>query len=380
MKRILKTLLIVNLCIISGCAESSTDAASASPSAAVQTYSNISLDSGFDTFISLQETTSSKTDFDAHFEEATELFTYYNSLFDIYKDYDGINNIKTINDNAGGAPVEVDPVIIEMLNKAKDFYDLTDGEFDVTMGTLLQVWHTYREEGISLNEDGEYGYLPSQSELETAASHSGWDSIVIDEDAGTVYISDPDVQLDVGGIAKGFATEKAAQALEEQNVTHAAINAGGNNRTLGSKADGSAWRVGIQNPGGEGSLAVVSIDGTNSFVTSGDYERYYVAEDGNKYHHIIDPATLYPAVHYHSVTIITPDSGDADCLSTSLFTLDYEAGLKLIQAYKDAHPDTALEAVWIMDSASAPDTEYSMISGDYTIVYTSGLKDRIVQN
>ncbi len=379
MKRILKALLVVNFCIISGCAESGSNAASASPSSAVQTYSNISLDSGFDTFISLQETTSSKTDFDSHFQEVTDLFSYYNSLFDIYKDYDGINNIKTINENAGIQPVKVDSAIIEMLNKAKDFYDLTDGEFDVTMGALLKVWHTYREEGITLNEDGEYGNVPTQSELEAAAEHSGWDSIIIDEDASTVYISDPDVQLDVGGIAKGFATEKAAQILENENVTHAAINAGGNNRTLGPKADGSAWRVGIQNPGGEGSLAVVAIDGTNSFVTSGDYERYYVAEDGNTYHHIIDPSTLYPASHFHSVTIITPDSGDADCLSTSLFTLDYEAGLKLIQAYKEAHPGTTLEAVWIMDSASAPESEYSMVSGDYTIVYTSGLRDKITK-
>lgn len=374
MKKTEKALLA--LILLSGCT-SGSKASSATAENAMNTYTNASLDAGFDTVISLRETAASKDVFDQHFNEMTSLFTRYNQLFDIYNDYEGVNNIKTINDNAGVKPVKVDPVIIQMLEEAKEFYDLSDGEFDVTSGALLHVWHNYREEGIALNEKGEKGKLPSEEELKEAAQHNGWDSIRIDADASTVYITDPEVSLDVGGIAKGFATELAAQQLEKDGADHAAINAGGNNRTIGEKVNGQPWNVGIQNPDGEGSILVVSVPGSMSFVTSGDYERFYIAEDGNRYSHIIDPSTLHPAVNFRSVSIITEDSGVADCLSTTLFTLTYEEGLALINSYKEAHPDEFLEAIWIMDKDKAAETEHSKDTGDYRIAYTEGLEDLI---
>lgn len=375
MKKTLRALLCAAL--LAGCTSGSSSAAAPGAQTQMNTYTNASLDAGFDTVISLRETTASRDDFDAHFTEMTELFSKYNALFDIYNDYDGVNNIKTINDNAGKAPVKVDPVIIEMLQEAKEFYDLSDGEFDVTSGALLSVWHKYREEGIALNEEGKQGSLPSQDELEQAAQHKGWDSIIIDEDASTVYITDPEVSLDVGGIAKGFATEKAAQQLEEDGADHAAVNAGGNNRTIGAKINGKPWNVGIQNPDGEGSVILVSVPGSMSFVTSGDYERFYTADDGQRYSHIIDPETLMPAKNFRSVSIITQDSGIADCLSTTLFTMSYEEGLALIRSYKEAHPDITLEAIWIMDQDKAVKTEHSHDISGYTIACTEGLEDLI---
>lgn len=316
-------------------------------------------------------------EFDSVFTEASNDFSYYNKLFDIYNDYEGINNIKTINDNAGIQPVEVDPVIIEMLQEAKYFYDLSNGEFDITIGALLKVWHNYREEGINLNTEGKKGNIPTEEELEEASTHKGWEHVQIDEENNTVYIDDSSISLDVGGIAKGFSTEKIAQSLASEGIITGAINAGGNNRTLGTKYDGSNWRVGIQNPNGSDSILVVNMDGKCSFVTSGDYERYYVATDGNSYHHIVDPETLYPAKYFHSVSIITEDSGVADCLSTTLFTLSYKDGLKVLAAYKKDHPDTFLEAIWIMDEDTEIDTEYKHVTDNQLIVYSEGLEGKL---
>lgn len=337
------------------------------------------MDSGFDTVFSMREYGVEEAIFQQHFEQAKTLFRHYNDLFDIYNDYDGLPNIKTINDNAGRQAVTVDPVIIELLQEAKTFYTFSNDTFDITSGALLNVWHTYREEGLVLNEKGEKGKLPTLEELSEAGLHKGWDLVEINVDAHTVYIKDAAVSLDVGGIAKGFAIEKIARALQESGAKCVAINAGGNVRTIGAKPDGNAWSIGIQNPGGAGSLFALRVPGAHSFVTSGDYERFYVAEDGNTYSHIIDPTTLYPARRFHSVSIVTSDSGAADCLSTTLFMLDYESGLKVIDAYRKEHPQEMLEAIWIMDQEQVPDNvENVHIVTQYAAVYTDGLKDALV--
>lgn len=378
-----KTLISAALAavLLTGCAGGSTQSTASAATASAQaqsSYANSCLDCGFDTVFSLRVYDVSQDEFNTSYQEAADLFTYYNKLFDIYNNYDGLNNLKTINDNAGIAPVKVDPVVIELLQKAKEFYDLSGGEFDITQGSLLNVWHKYREEGMTANENGSYGKVPPESELKEAATHHGWDAVEIDEENSTVYITDPDVSLDVGGIAKGFATEKIAAKLAEDGTKTAAVNAGGNVRTLGIKSDGTPWRIGIQNPSGSGSLFVIDSNTAGSFVTSGDYERAYTADDGVTYSHIIDPKNLFPATYYHSVSIITRDSGTADCLSTTLFTMDYDEGVQLINDYKAAHPDETLEVVWIMDKDKAPDdAEYKKDVGSYTVVYTAGLDGAI---
>ena len=378
-----KTLISAALAavLLTGCAGGSTQSTASAATASAQaqsSYANSCLDCGFDTVFSLRVYDVSQDEFNTSYQEAADLFTYYNNLFDIYNNYDGLNNLKTINDNAGIAPVKVDPVVIELLQKAKEFYDLSGGEFDITQGSLLSVWHKYREEGMTANENGSYGKVPPESELQEAATHHGWDAVEIDEENSTVYITDPDVSLDVGGIAKGFATEKIAAKLAEDGTKTSAVNAGGNVRTLGIKSDVTPWRIGIQNPSGSGSLFVIDSNTEGSFVTSGDYERAYTADDGVTYSHIIDPKTLFPATYYHSVSIITRDSGTADCLSTTLFTMDYDEGVQLINDYKAAHPDETLEVVWIMDKDKAPDdAEYKKDVGSYTVVYTAGLDGAI---
>lgn len=367
-----KTLkLIAALCLFAGCTANET-----APETELQKYTNLSVDAGFDTVFQMSESGYERDVMEGHFRHSEAMFKEFNDLFDIYNGYEGINNIKTINDRAGIEPVRTDAKVIEMLKEAKQFYEISDGAFDITIGSLLKVWHEYRDAGIALNQEGTKAPVPSTEELKKAAEKSGWEHVIIDEENSTVYIDEKGISLDVGGIAKGFAAERIGEYMDNENVVFATINAGRNIRTVNAKADGSPWIIGIANPAdGSGIYCTVEMDGTGSFVTSGDYERYYIGEDGSLCHHIIDPATLRPAAYYHSVSIITPDSSAADCLSTTLFALSIEDGKKVLEAYSQKSGDPA-EAVWIMDPEKTQNAE-GRISGNYYCVYTEGIRDRI---
>jgi len=345
----------------------------------LEKFSKTTIDSGFNTFLNIIGYCESEDDFLEYFNIAVNDFQIYNKLFDIYHNYDDLNNIKTINDNAGIQPVIVNDDIIEMLELAKEFSDISDNEFDVTYGAVLKIWHTYREAGISYNNDGEYGPIPEISELEAAAANTGWQFVEIDYDNNSVYITNPEASIDVGSIAKGFTAEKVADHLEELGLKYGVVNAGGNNRTINGKPDGSGYTVGVQNPSGDTPtlVSVVSSSESTSFVTSGDYQNFYIGTDQENYHHIINPETLYPAKFFNSVSVICKDSGIADAFSTTLFTLSYEDGLKLINEYNKNNPDNIVDAIWVMDESKQFDLENSLITANYFIIYTDGVKDTI---
>ena len=278
----------------------------------------------FDTVTAMTGLSDSQEAFTTNAQAIRDALEVYHQLFDIYNDYDGINNLKTINDNAGIAPVKVDRKIIDLLLDCKAYYDLTGGLVDVTMGAVLQLWHEARSDGL---DDPANAYLPDQAALDEAAKHRGWEYIVIDEDASTVYISDPDVSLDVGAIAKGWAAQQVSTIVPQGMM----LSVGGNVCAPGPKDEhGTRWVVGVQDPdGGNEYLHTVYLS-SGSVVTSGDYQRCYMV-DGKIYHHIIDPATLYPSTHWRSVTIVCDDSGLADALSTALFLLPLEDGKALLE-------------------------------------------------
>ena len=249
---------------------------------------------------------------------------HYHRLFDIYNDYEGISNIKTINDNAGVSPVTVDRAIIDLLLDCQDYYALTDGKVNVAMGSVLQLWHEARNDSI---RDPLNAWLPDMAQLQAAAQHCSFENIVIDEVNSTVFITDPSTRLDVGAVAKGWATQQAAKNAPSGFL----ISVGGNVCATGPKtAEGTPWVIGIQNPSNpDTNLHTLYVSG-GSVVTSGDYQRYYVV-DGQKYHHIIDPQTQMPAAYWQSVSVICQDSGLADALSTGLFLMDLEQGKRLAQ-------------------------------------------------
>ena len=287
----------------------------------------------FDTVTTVVGQAESKESFEKVAYAIRDELQVYHQLFDIYQDYQGINNLKTVNDQAGIAPVQVDGRIIQLLLDCKEYYTLTDGRVNVAMGSVLKLWHEAREEGIN---DPENAALPLEDALLAAAEHTDINKLIIDEAASTVYISDPHMQLDVGAVAKGWATQKVAENAPEGLL----LSVGGNVCATGPKDEkGTPWVVGIQNPdGGENYLHTLAITG-GCVVTSGDYQRAYVV-DGKIYHHIIDPDTRYPSAYWRSVTVVCGDSGLADALSTALFLLPQEAGQRLLD-------QCSAEAMWV---------------------------------
>ena len=293
----------------------------------------------FDCTISVIAYCENREDFDALLTEAESEFLRYHKLFDIYTSYPGLVNLKTVNDSAGETPVAVSPEIMDLLKLAKEMYTLTGGRVNAAMGRVLRIWHDIREYNTAFPNSP---LLPDRELLENAAEHCSMDALILDESAGTVFFADDQMSLDVGAIAKGYATECVAQKLLAEGYTSVSINAGGNVRVLGKKPDGSAWNIGITDPEpltGEKYLRSVPVM-SGSVVTSGVYQRFFVC-DGRRYHHIIDGETLYPENRYLSLSVVTENSGRADALSTALFNTDYEEGAKFVAETE------GLEAMWI---------------------------------
>lgn len=289
----------------------------------------------------------SKSEFESNHKAVAALLGEYHKLFDIYYKYSGVNNLKTVNEKAGIEPVKVDEKLIDFLIYAKEIYTLTNGKTNIAMGSVLKLWHDCREDA---SDDPAVYRLPDAAELTEAAKHCNIDDIIIDREAGTVYLQDPDMRLDVGALGKGYATEKAAELLISRGATSYVLNIGGNIRMIGEKPSGKGWITGITNPDKSSDESIITkIDvKSSSIVTSGNYERFYTV-DGVDYHHIIDPDTLMPANYFSSVSIITPDSALADALSTALFCMSYEDGLALVNSIG------GVEVIWV-------DLEYNMTS------------------
>ncbi len=313
----------------------------------------------FDTVVQLVAYTETEEEFNEYFDALKEIFQELHKEYDNYNRYEGINNIYTINEMAGKEPVPVSDSILDLLEVSRDYYSTYSTKTDISNGALFKVWHDYRE-------DEENPQVPAEEELREAAAHSGMEHIVVDRNAGTVYIDDARVQIDVGAVAKGYATEVAAKKLEEMGLVSGILNSGGNVRTIGKPTDDrNRWGIGIQNPdyllgkSSEENIEVVYVAG-KSVVTSGDYQRFYTV-DGKTYHHLIDPDTHYPADYFRAVSIVADDSGLADFLSTAIFLMDYEQGKALIDSIEGA------EALWVMKDGEVQYTE-----GMEKIAYSKG--------
>ena len=302
----------------------------------------------FDTVITLIGYAVDQQTFDDTFAQVKDMFLRYHRIYDGYNAYEGVYNLYYVNANAGQGPAKAEPELIDLLLYMKELQPKLKGRVNVAMGAVLSCWHDARTEGVA---------VPDPETLRALGEHCDFDDVIIDREAGTVAFADPLLSLDLGAVAKGYATEIAASWLLTSDMPSYIINAGGNVRCGHQPLDGrDRWGVGIQNPEdallGLNTLKDVVYLTDASVVTSGDYQRYYVV-DGVRYHHIIDPDTLYPSAFMRQVTVVTEDSGYADALSTTLFLMPYEAG----RAFVDSLP--GVEAYWVLN--------------DGTVLFTDGI-------
>ncbi|MBM7582529.1 thiamine biosynthesis lipoprotein [Caldicoprobacter guelmensis] len=232
------------------------------------------------------------------------------------------SDVSRINSNAGKQPVKVHDDTFEVIKKALEYAELSNGAFDITIYPIVKLW------GIT----SEHPRVPTEAEIKDKLKFVNYKDVVLNEDQKTVYLEKEGMGIDLGAIAKGYAADEVARILREQGVTHALINMGGNVVALGGKPDGRPWRVGVRNPRSENMQSHITIieimDG--SVVSSGDYERYF-EQGGKRYHHIFDPSTGYPANSgLMATTVVAPKSIDADALSTTVFIMGAEKGLQLV--------------------------------------------------
>jgi thiamine biosynthesis lipoprotein len=272
------------------------------------------------------------------------------------------SEIAEVNASAGIGPVKVSDDTFRVVEKAIEAARFSEGAFDPTVGPLVTAWDI----------GGDNPRRPPQTEIDSLLPLIGYDRVILDSEHLTIELLDKGMMLDLGGIAKGYAADEVAKILAMHDIKKAIINLGGNVLTVGTRIDGTPWRIGIQNPEAErgGHVMIVGLD-DQALVTSGPYERF-LELDGIVYHHILDTETGYPVkTDITSASIITDESFLADALSTAVYSLGLEKGLDLIESLD------GVEAVFI-----DKDRELYLSSGlvDGDITYTISDTDFQITN
>lgn len=283
---------------------------------------------------------------------AGDVFTEMERLENIFSRTVAASDLDRINQAAGEEWVEVSPELFFVLSKALEFAELTGGAFDPTVAPLLELW------GFGTA----HPRVPSGDELQKVLPLIDYRLVELDEDRSMVYLPLKGMKLDLGGIAKGFIIDRGMETIRKFDVQASFLNAGGDIRIYGEKPSGERWTVGIQDPNvnGQGSdisyIAALRLEGEGSVVTSGDYQRFF-EEQGEKYHHILNPADGKPARQVKSVTIVADDALTADALSTAVFVLGREKGLALLGHF--------------------PGVNGVIVDQDGRVYYSPGLEDKI---
>lgn len=296
-------------------------------------YSFFSFDV-FDTFTSILGYTQNQEDFNYFSGVMYAELQRLHMLFDKFNEYPNVNNIATINKNAGIKPVVVDIEIINMINEGIAAYHLTNGIINIAIGPVTNIWRSYINAGEEV--------LPGYEALKNASVYTNISGIIVDEINQTVFLNNENMALDVGSIAKGFAIEHVAQKAQAIGLTSFSLSMGGDVRLGGApKGERPLWNVGVLNPHEQGDFVDVISGADIAIFSSGNYMRYYRV-DGVKMHHIIDPRTLKPSTTAASVTVKHPCGIMAENLSLAAFILDIDQGKELLERF-DA------SALWVLE-------------------------------
>lgn len=265
---------------------------------------------------------------DRLFKEIESIYKEYHELTDRYTEYDDLVNIYYLNNNLkANEKIEIDNKLYDLINYGLEAYKDTSGYVNIAMGNVIDIWKKYREEGKD---------VPKTYELMN--TNINIKDIVLKDNT---FMKKSNIKLDLGSYAKGYVTELVGKYLEEHNCNKYLINAGGNVK-VGKSYKSTKFSVGLEEPFNTSNIyKTLSVENV-SIVTSGSYQRYYEV-DNNIYSHIINPKTLYPDNYTKSVTVITKDSALGDILSTYLFMLPIEDGLKLVNSMDN------VEAIWYSD-------------------------------
>lgn len=246
-----------------------------------------------------------------------------------------------VNREASGQPIAISLELTRIVDKALYYSRLSGGAFDISFASVGR-YYDYRA-----------GAAPGEQQLETALPAVNYRLIQLHRKAQSLHFEHPQLRIDLGGIAKGYAVDRAIDLLQQRGARHASVSAGGDTRLLGDRR-GRPWMVGIRNPRKEGDVALVLPLQDVAFSTSGDYERFFIDENsGERIHHIINPRTGHSAGGIVSVSVIGPLGFDTDPLSTTVFVLGLEKGLALIN--------------------SLPDFDAVIIASDGRVHYSTGL-------
>jgi thiamine biosynthesis lipoprotein len=249
------------------------------------------------------------------------------------------SQLSQVNAHAHERPIVVDADIITVVERGLEMSRLSGGAFDITYASVGYLYD-YRAH-----------QRPTDAEIAAALPGVDYRQVVVDREARTIRFLKTGVRIDLGGIAKGYAVDRAVERLRELGIRHAMVNAGGDTRLLGDRR-GKPWIVGIRDPRAEGRMVTRLPLAGEAISTSGDYERYF-EEDGVRYHHILVPGTGKSARSVRSATVLGPDATLTDALSTTVFVLGVERGMELV--------------------SRLPDVEAVVVDADGRIFYSDGL-------
>ncbi|MFO0700623.1 MAG: FAD:protein FMN transferase [Nitrospira sp.] len=255
------------------------------------------------------------------------------------------SELSRVNTEAGHGPVPVSRETLELVTRALEMAELTSGGFNIALGPAIDLWSVTERE-----------HIPDQEELERLKPLVDWRNIQLNRERGTVYLPQKGMRIDIGGIGKGYAADRAAQEMKRTGATGGVVALSGDIMTFGVLPDRSGFPVGVRHPREEGTV-MASIDLHDEAIsTAGDYERFF-ERDGIRYHHILDPYTLHPARECQSVTVIAKEGTMADGLDTGIFVLGPEQGMALVERL--------------------PDVEAIIVDANGTMRVSSGLRNRL---
>lgn len=256
------------------------------------------------------------------------------------------STVSKINKAKKNERIKINSSLEYVLNKSSEISTLTNGYFDITIGKVVYLW------GIGTSNSR----VPEKEEIDNALKFVNYRNIIVDD--SSVYKKEDEIEIDLGGIAKGYAADEISRFLYSKNISSAIINIGGNVLLHGKKPSGEDYKVGIQDPFSLRNEYFAIVEGSEiSVVTSGDYERFF-EEAGKTYHHILDYKTGYPSENdIAAVSVISKSSIEGDALSTALYAMGKEKGLKIVEELKD--------------------TECIYITNDKKVIISNGLKGKI---